>query len=153
MVARNRCHNDNTLLVKGEHDFRQVLGDRTFTATLPARVCPKCGEKIVEYKDLHRANVEIVDRLASEGPVSGETFRFMRKLLLMRAQQLALLLDVTPETISKWENGKTPVPRAAWMVVAEMVLDGSGKHTPMRDRLAAVAKGRRPPRRVRLDAA
>ena len=155
MVAGNRCHNDDDVLVKGSYSYRQEVSGRTFTATLPARVCPTCGEKLVAYEDLHPVNMAVAKALAREGPIDGPSFRFMRTTLRMKAIDLAKLLDVTPETISKWENNKTPVLRSAWLVLTEMVLDevGQGSRTPMRDRLADLAKGKRPRKHVRLDAA
>ncbi len=154
MVAANRCHNDNSVLVKGTHAYRQTVSGRVFTGTAPARVCPTCGEKFIAAKDLIALDREVARRIAREGPVDGESFRFMRKALRMKAADLATLLDVTPETVSKWENAKNPVQRAAWMVVAEMVLDEAGNvHAPMKARLDAIARGRRPRKRVKLDAA
>jgi putative zinc finger/helix-turn-helix YgiT family protein len=155
MVATNRCHNDDAVLVKGSYGYHQEVSGRTFTATLHARVCPVCGEKIVAYEDLHPVNLAVAKTLAKEGPIDGPSFRFMRKTLCMKATDLARLLDVTPETISKWENDKTPVLRSAWMVLTEMVLDEAEKRsrTLMRDRLADLAKGKRTRKHVRLDAA
>jgi DNA-binding transcriptional regulator YiaG len=152
MVAMNRCHNDNTRLVTGTYKFRQEISGRMFTATLPARVCPTCGEKMVAYEDIHPVDLEAAAVLAREGPSDGASFKFMRTVLRMKAADLAGLLDVTPESISKWENARTPVRRAAWMVLAELVLDevGRGARTPVLERLERLVTGKRVQKHVRI---
>ena len=155
MVARNRCHNDDAILEPGGHLFRREVSGRLFTATVPAKVCPLCGEKVIDGKILLQKEHEIAASLAREGPIDGESFRFMRTTLRLRAADLAVLLDVTPETISKWENGKNPVLRTAWLVVADMALENAAPvgRRPLLERLQALAKGKRAKKRVRLDAA
>lgn len=155
MIARNQCHNDGTILEPGEYAFRKEVSERVFTATVAALVCPVCGEKVIDGKVLLQKEREVAASLAREGPVDGESFRFMRTTLRLRAADLAILLDVTPETISKWENGKNPVLRAAWVVVSDMALENAEKdgNRPLRDRLQALAKGKRARKRVRLGAA
>ncbi|OGQ17536.1 MAG: hypothetical protein A2138_08355 [Deltaproteobacteria bacterium RBG_16_71_12] len=155
MVAANRCHNDDAILEPGEVAYRQDVSGRTFEATVPARVCPVCGEKVIDGKLLLRKEREVAAILAREGPIDGASFRFMRTTLGLRAADLAALLDITPETISKWENGRNPVLRSAWLVVADITIENGaadGRH-PLRERLAALAKGKRTRKRVRLDAA
>ena len=122
---------------------------------MPALVCPVCGEKVIDGPLLLQKEREVAAALAREGPIDGDSFRFMRTTLRLRAADLAALLDVTPETISKWENGKNPVLRTAWLVVADMAFenaDEDGRH-PLRERLQSLAKGKRARKRVRLDAA
>lgn len=155
MIRRNQCHNDEAVLEPGEFTFRKEVSGRLFTATLPALTCPVCGETVVDGKVLLQKEREIGAALAREGPVDGASFRFMRTTLRLRAADLAVLLDVTPETISKWENGRNPVLRTAWLVVADMALENveKDKRKPLRERLQALAKGKRPRKRVRLDAA
>ena len=118
MIAANQCHNDDAILEPGEYAFRQEVSGRVFTATVPALVCPVCGEKVIDGPLLLQKEREVAAALAREGPVDGDSFRFMRTTLRLRAADLAALLDVAPETISKWENGKNPVLRTAWLVVA-----------------------------------
>lgn len=87
------------------------------------------------------------------GPVDNESFRFLRKKSGVKAAELAELLGVRPETVSAWETGRSAVNRAAWMVVAQIALDRLEGGAPMRERLEAIAKGRRPKKRVNLSAA
>ena len=47
----------------------------------------------------------------------------MRKSVPLSAVELASLLRVAPETISRWETGERAVDRAAWLVVRALVLE------------------------------
>jgi len=74
--------------------------------------------------------------------LSGEAFRFMRKAAGLRAKELAELLDVTPETISRWEKEHRQPDRKAMMVLGDLVLDRlKGEETAL-DRLRALGSER-----------
>jgi DNA-binding transcriptional regulator YiaG len=79
----------------------------------------------------------IAGELARRGPVSDETFRWIRKAAGLERGDLAQVLGVTPETIAGWEGERRPIDRAAWLLVAAMVLDGIEGPKPMRIRLRA----------------
>ncbi|HTP29443.1 MAG TPA: hypothetical protein VMK12_27735, partial [Anaeromyxobacteraceae bacterium] len=53
---------------------------------------------------------------------------------------LAELLDVTIETISRWEHGKQSLDRRAVALLASMVLDRIEGRTSTLDRLKALLK-------------
>jgi transcriptional regulator with XRE-family HTH domain len=79
-----------------------------------------------------------------------ETFKFMRKALGLRAVDIAELLDVAAETLSRWETGQRPVDRASWIAVSAMVLDKLEGRTTTLDRLKALLEPAPLPRLVRL---
>jgi DNA-binding transcriptional regulator YiaG len=76
--------------------------------------------------------------LADRGVRTGEAVRHMRKVLGLRAADLARLLDLTPETISHWETGKARIGRAAFVVLGAMVQDALEGTSSTRDRLSAL---------------
>src|SRR5687767_4855394 len=91
-----------------------------FEARLPALRCPKCGTTY-----LHGPAVEAFERAAAVilvryGQMSGPIARFLRKVLGLRAKDLAALLDVTPETVSRWENAERDVARSAAALLGAM---------------------------------
>lgn len=65
----------------------------------------------------------VARHVAEHGPVSGATMRYMRKSVPLSAANLAALLRVSPETVSRWETGERPVDRASWLVVRGLVLN------------------------------
>jgi putative zinc finger/helix-turn-helix YgiT family protein len=128
-----------------EREQRTIDG-REFSAGLPADECSRCGEIYVEGEALANFEKLVAGKLAQEGPASGEAFRFLRKAIALKAADLAALLGVTPETISRWENGQREVDMAAWATLAAIVVDSLRGQTLTIDRLRAAAE--KPSRRV-----
>ena len=129
-------------LVAGTREDEIVLGGRRFVAELPVVECPACGEAYFEGDDLGRFERAVAGVLANAGDASAEAFRFMRKALGLTAIALGELLDVTPETISRWEHGKLPVERRALALLGAMVADQESGTSATGDRLRGLA-GRR----------
>jgi putative zinc finger/helix-turn-helix YgiT family protein len=94
-----------------------------FRADLPALVCASCGEAVVEDSAVERFELLAARELARMGVSSGEAFRFMRKALGMTAADLARVLAVTPESVSRWETGKVELGRAELVTLASLVAD------------------------------
>src|SRR5207253_1158815 len=91
-----------------QEDHLEVDGHR-FSAFVPALRCECCGEVYLDGQALSRFELLVAGELARSGAQSGEAFQFMRKSIGMRAIDLGKLLDVSHETISRWETGKRPV--------------------------------------------
>jgi putative zinc finger/helix-turn-helix YgiT family protein len=106
-----------------------------FRATLPALVCGSCGEAIVEDAHLERFELLAARELARMGIADGDAFRFMRKALGLTAAELARVLAVTSETVSRWETGKVEVGRPEFVTLASLVAD----RIEGRDRTLALA--------------
>ncbi len=100
-----------------------VVAGATFSGMVPTRRCDACGEVYLAAEDGMRFDLRVARELGSRGAATGEAFRFMRKALGMRATDLAELLGVAAETISRWERGERPVDRAALTVVGALVAD------------------------------
>ncbi len=128
---------------------RLEVGDRLFTAELAGFVCPNCGERYVSGATLERFEGAVAGALARGGAAEPAAFRFLRKTLGMKAAALADLVETTPETISRWENGKQPIDRRAFALLADLVLDHLEGRTQTRDLLQACSRPRLP-KRVRL---
>ena len=116
-----------------------IVAGRRFVVTLPAQSCRSCGVR-VDPASRERMEIEIACELAREGPAVGETFRFMRRALRMRALDVAELLGITPETISRWENEQRSVDRAAWIALGSIVLERARQSTSTLERLRTFAK-------------
>lgn len=116
------------------------------SVAIPARRCPACGEAHVDGALARRFQLAACCELADAGVHTGEALRHMRKVLGLRASELARLLDVTPETISHWETGKARPNRAAFVAVCAMADDALHGRTTTRDRLEVLAAGGAYPR-------
>ena len=109
-----------------------VVAGYTFTADLPAVQCGRCGAIFFEGQGIADFERAVAGEIAQRGPATGETFRFMRKALGLKAVDLAEMLDVTPETVSRWETGKLPMARTSWLTLSSLALDYEGTAARLR---------------------
>ncbi len=121
-----------------------------FAARIPAARCTSCRETFIGAEDLAAFETAVAVRLADAGASSPGAFRFMRKAVGLKASDLAALLDVTAETMSRWENGKLPIPRAPAALLGAMVRDAAEGRTVTRDALARLGNPRKLGKRVRV---
>jgi putative zinc finger/helix-turn-helix YgiT family protein len=109
-----------------------VVAGQTFTAELSALRCNACGAVFFDGSAVGEFERAVARELARRGPATGETFQFMRKALALRSMDLAEMLDVTHETLARWETGKLPISRASWIAVSSLVLDYEGTRARLR---------------------
>lgn len=136
-----RCHEcKSEKLVDATAEVTRELGGRTFKATIPVVKCADCGEDTCAGTDLQAFDLAVAGELASHGAATGDAFSFMRRAIGMRAVELAELLDVAPETVSRWEHGKLPLERGPVALLTAMVLDRLEGRTTTLERLRALRK-------------
>jgi DNA-binding transcriptional regulator YiaG len=117
---------------------RTIAGHK-LTVDVEVGLDPETHEETVSLAEAQRAELEMAAALAESGPVVGETFVWMRKALGLQSKQLARLLDVRPETITRWETDVVPVDRAAWFTLSELVLERIGRPRDLHQRLERLA--------------
>lgn len=81
--------------------------------------CSSCGETLFDVKEVERQELEAATLLVARGVRTGPEFKFIRKLAGLRANELAEMLDVRPETVSRWERGEVEIPRAVAYALGE----------------------------------
>jgi YgiT-type zinc finger domain-containing protein len=133
-----KCPSCGGRLLKTRTEEVVEVAKRRFVAKLPAQACRACGTTEVDVKALERLELEVACELARRGPACGETFRYLRKALGMRALDLAELLDLTAETVSRWENDQRAVDGPAWIALGSMVLEKAQQSTSTLERLRAL---------------
>ena len=131
---------------------RKIAG-RSLAAVIPARWDGEIEDVTATADAAHAGELAIAVELARTGPVHGEAFSWMRRCLGLSARTLAEILDVRHETISRWENGATPVDRAAWLVLGDLVVDRAGAHAPTLERAQWLSSRKRPPARTVVEVA
>lgn len=108
-----------------------IVDGRAFTGSIPRMAeCEKCGTEYASWNALKTLQTMVARDLAVSAAIGGEGFKYMRKALGIKAKHLASLLDVTRETLSRWETGEREIPRMAWTLLAGMVLEGSNERSP-----------------------
>lgn len=119
------------------HSFRRTVAGTTFTASVPVDACAGCREPNIPAALIVAFERAVAAELARHGPVSGETFRWIRKAAALERMEIAHLLGVTPEAIAGWEEQRRPVDVASWTVVAAIALDALEGPRSLRARLKA----------------
>jgi putative zinc finger/helix-turn-helix YgiT family protein len=72
--------------------------------------CPKCGETYFGYGNIEQLHELIAQHLIRKrGALTDKEIRFLRKYMGYSSAMLAKLVTVTPETISRIENGKVKI--------------------------------------------
>jgi hypothetical protein len=105
--------------------------------------CDACGEIVRALGELERQYEVAADAIAARGIESGRELTLVRKIAELRAIDVAALLDVTPETVSRWEHDERPIPRLVAFTIGELYL-----HPKItRAKLEALAKPRPKPKR------
>ena len=117
---------------------------RAVVENVPALVCRGCGAALVAGEDLARAELITASRLIDAGARSGALLSWTRRALGLLATDLAALLGITAETVSRWENDRVEPEPAVWNVVADLVDDRLEGRTRTQDRLRTAAVSRRP---------
>ena len=130
-------------------EHRTVAGVE-FTAEVDALQCDKCGETYVDDKALEQVELAIAAELGRLGRLNGEAFKFMRKAVGLRGIDLAELLDVTGDTVSRWERDVVPIDHAAFAVLGALASEKRRGGTEMRDRLQAARDARVPEKPVKV---
>ena len=76
--------------------------------------CPQCGETevaIPQIEDLHRAVAHALLRKPTR--LTAEEIRYLRTSLGWSSTALAAHMGTTPETVSRWQHGATPIGKTA----------------------------------------
>ncbi len=71
-----------------------------------ARTCPACGEVEYAIPRIEVLNAILAGQLVGKpARLAGAEVRFLRKVLGWSGRDFASRVGVTPETVSRWENG------------------------------------------------
>jgi len=106
---------------------------------MPGEICDTCGRETVEAKYLVTFELVVAGLFAESGLTSTpEAFHFMRHSLGMTAVEMASLFGVTPETVSRWENGKLPIETRSLALLGCMVMDAVNRRKNTMNLLHAV---------------
>lgn len=150
-----RCGADK--MRERNHEEVIEVDGRTFKGNVSAAVCGACEEMFIPMGPLERLEQRVAAELVRVGASSGQAFKFMRKAVGLKAAELADLLGVSAETISRWENeapdrGDTrrAPDRAAVAVLGAIVLEHMKDSTETLDRLRAIRSPAKPSGPVRL---
>ncbi|MBN2195737.1 MAG: helix-turn-helix domain-containing protein [Polyangiaceae bacterium] len=102
----------------------QVGRFRVSDAGVGAPRALKDGSSALSADDLARLELRAaITVLHDVDRIGGEELRFARKALNLRQVDLAELLDVRGETVSRWETGAEEFPRQAQLAVLALLTE------------------------------
>jgi putative zinc finger/helix-turn-helix YgiT family protein len=97
----------------GSHHYTECGLDNVTLHNIEMYECTKCGKTIpiiIHIDELHRV---LANKLTTkEERLKGKELRFVRKLMGLKAVDLAEALGVTPQSVSQWENDKSRIGTA-----------------------------------------
>jgi putative zinc finger/helix-turn-helix YgiT family protein len=99
------CGSDRVEVVRRDYEYDALPG--VVLKGLQWRICSDCGDESVAIpapSKLNRHLVEILTKRANA--LLPAEIRFIRKYLGWSGSDFAHAFGVTPETVSRWENGK-----------------------------------------------
>jgi putative zinc finger/helix-turn-helix YgiT family protein len=151
-MQQKKCPGCGTRTIRpGRAELTRTVGGLTLTGEVEVERCDSCGEWSVGYAEGRRFDLAVALALVEHGVDAADAFKFMRKTTGLRASDLAALLGVTPETVSRWETGKVAVERRALALLQAIVTDHAAGVSTTLDRLRAMTgHRRRPPKTIRV---
>lgn len=96
--------------------------------------CSSCGETTFDFEEVGRQEQAVAAAYVKRGIHTGREFKAVRKALGLKGTEAARILDVRPETLSRWENDGE-VPRLAAFALGELF----ERPRVVRERLEALA--------------
>jgi DNA-binding transcriptional regulator YiaG len=94
----------------------EVVAGVRFRVKVAGKKCRDCDDELVSADVMARKELLIASRLL-RGERNAEVLKYARKALGMRAVDLAEMLELDAATISRWETGRSPIDRAAWLLL------------------------------------
>jgi len=127
----------------GDHKYKELPG--LVLRGVRLRHCPNCGEdevSIPRIEALHR--VVALAIAAKPARLTDNEVRFLRKHLGWSRDDCAGIMDVAPETVSRWEHGRAPMSRMAerFLRLAVIRLEPVSEYPSERLREVATLKAR-----------
>jgi putative zinc finger/helix-turn-helix YgiT family protein len=148
-----KCDNCGAQMKSGRENYRYTACglDSVTLVNVEVRRCPECGEHEVDIPRMAELHRLIAQEVASKGPrLTPQEIRFLRKHLGFSGVDFATTLDVTPETVSRWETGKKQMSPVAERALRLMVFVRDPISEYPLERLAEVAQGEAVPLRIKL---
>lgn len=112
----------------GEMEAKTLTKDHVhagveFRVVMPGFECPADGSWELSPETAKEFERKILLHIATHGPVTPSTMKLLHSATTLKGHELAALLGIAPETLSRWENGKEPINPTHWSLLAAMVRD------------------------------
>lgn len=124
---------------------RLTLDGVVFEKRVKVTACSRCAETFVNIEALAGFYLHVARQLVKVGVSGPQGFRHLRKAMELQSGELAELLGVTPETVSRWEKGKRSIETVYLKVLQMLARDFFKGTSTTRDVLRGPSRSVRPP--------
>ena len=111
-------------MVFGQFEESIKIGETAFVGIVPSYVCPKCKKQhYTSAPDMKRFELAVASYLAYVGKPVGEMVAFIHRVLGYTSSEMAKLLDISPEHLSRMEHGKRDIDHRIWILLGALAID------------------------------
>lgn len=127
VLSDDACPSCGTNMVEARGRLRlPVNGEEVSVPSAPHLRCPKCREVVLRFEDARRLSQDAIAIYRKKhGLLSTDDIRSIREQLGLTQGELARLLHLGANTISRWEAGRN-VRTAAMDVLLRLIRDLPG---------------------------
>ena len=131
------CPACGTTMVEKRGRLRLPVNGEEITVPSAAHLaCPKCGEIVLRYRDSRRLGEDAVAIYRKKhGLLSAEEIRALRERFDLTQADLARLLRLGANTVSRWESGRN-VQTGAMDILLRLIRDLPGSLEYLRNHAA-----------------
>ena len=137
VLPDDACPGCGTTLVERRGRLRlPVNGEEIAVPSAPHLYCSNCGEVVLRLRDSRRLSEDATAIYRKQhGLLSAEEIRALRQRFELTQSELARLLHLDANTVSRWESGRK-VQTAAMDMLLRLLRDVPGSMKYLRDRAA-----------------
>lgn len=130
MKCANCNHKTSTQKI-AEYHYSECGLKNIYLNNLDAYICPNCEEEEILIPNLEELHSLIARDVAQQSErLKPEEIRFLRVHLGLSGSDFAHALSLEPETVSRWETGKTEMKLTNERFLRILILSNAG---PFRD--------------------
>ncbi|HEV3191581.1 MAG TPA: type II toxin-antitoxin system MqsA family antitoxin [Polyangiaceae bacterium] len=121
------CPKCGTTMIERRGTLRLPVNGEEISVPSAAHLsCPKCGEVVLRFQDSKRLGEDAIAIYRKKhGLLSADEIRSIRERFNLTQAELALLLRLGANTVSRWESGRN-VQTAAMDILLRMIRDLPG---------------------------
>ena len=124
---------------RGNYHYLECGLDYITLGGMEIGTCNTCGHRSVKIPAITELHALIAMEVATKKEqLSPQEIRFLRKHLGFSSKDFAKQIGVTPEHLSRWENGKSPCPSTAERLIRLLAWTTEPQHHYARPDLAGL---------------
>ncbi len=137
MLANDACPSCGTMMVERHGRLSlPVNGEEVAVPAARHLRCPKCGEIVLRFEDARRLNEDAIALYRKKHHLlSADEIRALRERFGLKQSDLAGLLRLGANTISRWESGRN-AQTASMDVLLRLIRDVPGSLVYLRSHAA-----------------